>query len=61
MQQWAGVPPQVVGSHPPLEEAPGAAQQRLAANGGNSRYYSVVPSDDSFDDTFEDAEDEVIN
>jgi len=61
VQLWAGASPQVGGSQPPLEETPGAVQPRLAANGGNSRYYSVVPSDNSLDDTFEDAEDEVIN
>ena len=61
MQLWAGVPPQASGRHPPLEEAPGAVQPRLAANSGNSHYYTVVPDESSFDDSFEDAKDEVIN
>ena len=60
VQLWAGASPQVGGSQPPLEETPGAVQPRLAADGGN-HLYDVVPSDGSLDDTFEDAEDEVIN
>ena len=60
VQLWAGASPQVGGSQPPLEETPGAVQLRLAADGGSHQYDSV-PSDRSIDDTFEDAEDEVIN
>ena len=60
VQVWAGASPQVGGSQPPLVETPGAVQPRLAADGDNRRYDSVASSADSFDDTFEDAEDEVI-
>ena len=58
VQLWTGGPLQASGSHPPLVEAPGAVQRRLAADGDNRRYDSVA-SEDSFDE-FEDAADEVI-
>ena len=60
MQLWARAAPQASGSQSPLVEGSGAVQPRLAANGDSSRFYSVVP-ESSNDDTFEDAEDEVIN
>jgi len=60
VQQWAGASPQVGGSHPPLEETPGAAQPRLAARSAVKPLYDVVAEDESSLDSFEDAEDEVI-
>ena len=60
VQLWAGAPPQERGSHSPLVETPGAVQPRLAASDAQPRY-DVVPEDESSHDSFEDAEDEVIN
>ena len=60
VQLWAGASPQVGGSQPPLVETPSAVQPRLAASAAQPRY-DVVAGDESVDESFEDAEDEVIN
>ena len=63
MQLWAGAAPQASGSHSPLVEGSGAVQPRLAARGNSQHLYDVVAGDQesSLDNTFEDAEDEVID
>jgi len=60
VQLWAGAAPQVSGSHSPLVEGSGAVQPRLTAGGDTQPHYDVVAEESSLDNTFEDAEDEVI-